>query len=91
MPTSKQVPAKKPSKKAPSSGSDPKSKSIVKKKMAEVMDEFKHKQLTSGSTGEKVRNPKQAIAIGLSEARKAGAKIPPAPGKKAVAKKRSSK
>ncbi len=91
MPTSKQTTTKKSSKNAPSSGSDPKSKSIVKKKMAEVMDEFKHKQLKSGSTGEKVRNPKQAIAIALSEARKAGAKIPPAPGKKSVAKKRPSK
>jgi hypothetical protein len=28
-----------------------------------------------------VTNPKQAIAIGLSEARKAGAKMPPAPKK----------
>ena len=34
--------------------------------------------LRSGS-GERVTNPKQAIAIGLSEARKAGAKVPPAP------------
>ena len=83
------MPTKKPSKKAPSSGSDPRSKSIVKKKMAEVMDEFKHKQLTSGSTGEKVRNPRQAIAIGLSEARRAGAKIPPAPGKKKASAKKS--
>ncbi len=92
MPTSKKTATtKKPSKKAPSSGSDPKSKSIVKKKMAEVMDEFKHKQLKSGSTGEKVRNPKQAIAIALSEARKAGAKIPPAPGKKSGATKHPSK
>ena len=91
MPTSKKMTTnKKASKKAPSSGSDPKSKSIVKKKMAEVMDEFKHKQLKSGSTGEKVKNPKQAIAIRLSEARKAGAKIPPAPGKKKVAAKKGS-
>lgn len=91
MPTSKKMTAKKASKKAPSSGSDPKSKSIVKKKMAEVMDEFKHKQLKSGSTGEKVKNPKQAIAIGLSEARKAGAKIPPAPGRKSAATKGAAK
>ncbi len=33
------------------------------------------------SSGDKVTNPKQAIAIGLSEARKAGAKMPPEPKK----------
>jgi hypothetical protein len=32
--------------------------------------------LRSGRSGKKVTNPKQAIAIGLSEARKAGAHIP---------------
>jgi hypothetical protein len=46
-----------------------------KTKVKVVMDEFKRGTLHSGS-GEKVSNPKQAIAIGLSEARKAGAKIP---------------
>lgn len=35
------------------------------------------------SSGEKVTNPRQAIAIGLSEARRAGAKVPPAPKKPA--------
>ena len=35
-------------------------------------------KLKSGS-GQKVTNPKQAIAIGLSEARKAGKKVPPPP------------
>lgn len=39
------------------------------------MHEFKHGQLRSGS-GRKVTNPKQAIAIGLSEAREAGGKVP---------------
>jgi hypothetical protein len=43
--------------------------------------------LKSGRSGKKVTNPKQAIAIGLSEARKAGAKVPPA--KKSAAKKAS--
>ncbi len=33
------------------------------------------------SSGQKVTNPKQAIAIGLSEARKEGEKVPPPPGK----------
>ena len=46
-----------------------------KTKVEVVMKEFKNGTLNSGS-GQKVTNPKQAIAIGLSEARKAGAKIP---------------
>lgn len=52
-----------------------KSLSRGKKKIGIVMDEFKHKTLKSGS-GERVSTPKQAVAIALSEARKAGAKIP---------------
>ena len=39
------------------------------------MHEMKEGTLISGS-GQKVTNPKQAIAIGLSEARKEGAKVP---------------
>ena len=42
------------------------------------MKAMKEGKLTSGS-GQKVTNPKQAIAIGLSEARKAGKKVPPPP------------
>jgi len=46
-------------------------------KVAKVMGEFKSGELHSGSKkGPKVTNPKQAIAISLSEARKAGAKVP---------------
>jgi hypothetical protein len=45
------------------------------------MREMKKGKLTSGRSGKKVTNPKQAIAIGLSEARKAGKKVPPAPKK----------
>lgn len=45
-------------------------------KVATVMEEFKHGTLHSGKSEKPVKNPKQAIAIGLSEARKAGAKIP---------------
>jgi hypothetical protein len=37
-------------------------------------------KLKSGG-GKKVTNPKQAIAIGLSEARRAGKKVPPPPNK----------
>jgi hypothetical protein len=48
-----------------------------KRKVAKVMEEFKHGELNSGSKkGPKVENPKQAVAIALSEARKSGAKIP---------------
>lgn len=48
-----------------------------KRKIQKVMREFKEGKLHSGSKkGPEVTNPKQAIAIGLSESRKAGAKIP---------------
>ena len=45
-------------------------------KVKKVMREMKEGKLKSGRSGQKVTNRKQAIAIGLSEARKAGAKIP---------------
>lgn len=46
-------------------------------KISKVMGEFKSGALHSGSKkGPEVTNPKQAVAIALSEARKAGAKIP---------------
>ena len=51
-----------------------------KGKVAKVMRERKEGTLKSGS-GKKVTSRKQAIAIGLSEARKAGAKIPKKKGK----------
>jgi hypothetical protein len=47
----------------------------VGKQVETEMREFKQGKLKSGS-GQKVTNPKQAIAIGLSEARKKGAKVP---------------
>lgn len=53
-----------------------------KSKIAKVMDEFKHGSLHS-SAGPLIHNPKQAVAIALSEARNAGAKIPEAKKKKA--------
>ncbi len=57
-------------------------------KVGKVMHEFKHGELHSGSKkGPKVTSRPQAIAIGLSEAREAGEKVPkmktPA-GKKAM-------
>ena len=76
---------KKQATKKSSSGSDPKSKRIVKGKMQEVMHEFKHHELTIGRGKKEVKNPKQAIAIGLSEARRSGATIPPSPSKKKTA------
>jgi hypothetical protein len=45
-------------------------------KVKKVMHERKLGTLKSGSTGKKVTSRKQAIAIGLSEARRAGAKVP---------------
>ena len=52
-----------------------KSTTKARKKVGKVMHEYKHGELKSGRGG-KVKSRKQAIAIGLSEARKAGAKIP---------------
>jgi len=45
-------------------------------KVEEAMHEMKEGQLTSGRSGKKVTDPRQAIAIGLSEAREGGAKVP---------------
>ena len=51
-------------------------------KVEKAMHEMKHGELKSGRSGQKVTNPKQAIAIGLSEAREEGAKVPPADSSK---------
>ncbi len=50
----------------------PKASASVKK----TMEEMKAGKLRSGGSGEKVTDPKQAIAIGLSEARRGGAEVP---------------
>ncbi|WP_409965860.1 hypothetical protein PIECOFPK_02166 [Mycovorax composti] len=55
-------------------------------KVAEAVHEMKRGKLKT-SSGKKVTSRKQAIAIGLSEAREAGAKVP----KKAPVKKKTSK
>ena len=62
-------------------------------KVERAMEEMKAGKLTSGRSGKKVTSRKQAIAIGLSEARAAGAKVPAKKGvsKKAAAKKTASK
>jgi hypothetical protein len=48
----------------------------AQEKVGEAMHEMKEGKLKSGKSGKKVTNPKQAVAIGLSEAREAGAKVP---------------
>ena len=45
-------------------------------KVERAMHEMKHGELRSGRSGKKVTSRKQAIAIGLSEARRAGGKVP---------------
>ena len=55
---------------------------LVKKKVEKAMHERKRGSLRSGRSGKKVTSRKQAIAIGLSEARKRGAKVPKKSAKK---------
>jgi hypothetical protein len=69
-------------------------------KVERAMKEKKSGTLKSGRSGKTVKSRKQAIAIGLSEARKAGAKVPAkkktaakkkaAPKKKSAAKKKAA-
>ena len=70
----------------------PKAHALVEQEM-KAMEAGK---LRSGGSGAKVKNPKQAIAIALSEARREGVKMPPPPAgsaaaENATAKKASSK
>ncbi len=53
-----------------------KRKTKTQKKVKKVMHEYKRGKLKSGKSGKKVKSRKQAIAIGLSEARRSGAKVP---------------
>ena len=48
----------------------------AQEKVGKVLHEMKQGKLKSGGSGKKVTSKKQAIAIGLSEARKAGGKVP---------------
>ena len=83
--------AKKATKKAPAKNSANKKSSAKKatrkyspssgKQVEREMHEMHEGKLKSGRSGKKVTNPKQAIAIGLSEARKKGAKVPDNPNK----------
>jgi len=60
------------------------------KTVESAMHRKKKGKLRSGKSGKKVKSRKQAIAIGLSEARKKGAKVP-APKKKSAKKKSAKK
>jgi hypothetical protein len=48
----------------------------AQQKVRKAMHERKRGTLKSGRSGKKVKSRKQAIAIGLSEARRAGGKVP---------------
>ena len=60
-------------------------------KVGRAMKKRKAGTLKSGRSGRKVKSRKQAIAIGLSEARAKGAKVPKKASKKKTAKKRAKK
>jgi len=84
MATKKSVAKKSPAKKtvAKKSGSTRKYGPAAGRSVEREMKAMKKGELKSGRSGKKVTNPKQAIAIGLSEARRGGAKVPSAPKKK---------
>ena len=58
------------------------------RKVAKVMRERKRGTLRSGGSGKKVTSRKQAIAIGLSEARRAGARVPRPPTERSRSRKK---
>ena len=60
------------------------------KAVKSAMRRRKRGSLTSGRSGKKVTSRKQAVAIGLSEARKKGAKVPAKKGRRTRARKKSS-
>ncbi len=80
--TTKKVAAKKAAraktsaKKSAARKYDPAASKSVEREMKAM-----HEGTLRSSSGDKVTNPKQAIAIGLSEARRAGKKVPPPPEK----------
>ncbi len=82
----KKAPAKKAAKKTTKKTVSKKSSArkyspSASKNVETEMKEMKKGTLKSGRSGKKVTSRKQAIAIGLSEARKAGKKVPPPPEK----------
>lgn len=48
----------------------------AEEKVEKAMHEYKRGELKSGRSGKPVKSRKQAVAIGLSQARKAGGKVP---------------
>lgn len=54
----------------------PKYSKKAQDKVEKVMHKWKQGKLKSGRSGKKVTSQRQAIAIGISEARKSGAKVP---------------
>ena len=61
-----------------------------RQKVKKAMHERKRGTLRSGRSGKKVRSRKQAIAIGLSQARRAGAKVPRRKGRKRKSSRRKN-
>ena len=74
--SAKKSSTKKAAKKSTAKKSTRKYSPAAGKQVETEMREMKAGKLKSGGSGKKVTNPKQAIAIGLSEARKKGAKVP---------------
>lgn len=64
--------------------------SKASEKVGAAMREMKEGKLRSGGSGRKVKSRKQAVAIGLSEARREGGKVPRKKKKKAPAKRRKT-
>jgi len=60
-------------------GTSPRYGMKAAEKVEKAMHERKRGTLRSGRSGKKVTSRKQAIAIGLSQARRAGGKVPPPP------------
>ena len=84
--TKKSSTKKAPSKKSPAKKSSAKKTArkyspSVGKQVQTEMHEMHQGKLKSGRSGKKVTNPKQAIAIALSEAREKGEKVPENPNK----------
>lgn len=76
MATKKKSAKKSSSKKGAKKSSNKKYSSSAGKQVKKEMDKMKRGTLKSGRSGKKVTSRKQAVAIGLSEARKKGAKVP---------------
>lgn len=71
--------AKSPPSKSKAKGRPSKYGAKASQTVERALHEMKRGKLRSGGSGRKVRSRKQAIAIGLSEALRAGAKVPPNP------------